>query len=120
RSALASDVITADPDNSEASALIIGALVHWGELLGVVQVVQGKRVTVQFDRGDTMTFNSDSGVITRVQFQAGSEVRRVSDGSIGVVLEEVSGQVYPTWKVAFPGAFANVAEVGVRPAIIND
>lgn len=116
---MAGEVITAEPYGG-AAALIIGALVQWGELLGVVQAVEAKRVTVRFDRGDTMTFNADSGVITRVGFQAGSQVRRISDGSIGVVLEEVSGQVYPTWKVAFPGAFANVAEVGVRPAIIND
>ena len=36
------------------------------------------------------------------------------------MLDQVSAGDYPTWKVAFAGSKRTVAEIGLRPAILDD
>ena len=106
-------------------AIVIGSLVTWGphDKLGVVQSIQtdgdGDTAEVGFDDGSSMFFKREAGVLQRVRFTAGDQVMR-SDGQVGVVLASVSAGDYPTWKVAFPAEVTNVAEIGLRPAILDD
>jgi len=102
------------------SAIPIGALVRWSEQYGVVEALQGNRVTVRFDSNEVMDFSRDANVVTRVPLTAGSQVTRRTDGTVGVVTKQVPGGLYPTWTVAFPGVVTNVAEQGLRLATITD
>ena len=108
-----------------AQDIVIGALVTWGphEKLGVVQGIQtdgdGDMAEVGFDDGSHMFFKTEAGVLQRVRLAAGDQIMR-SDGQVGVVLAPVSAGDYPTWKVAFAAEVTNVAEIGLRPAILDD
>ena len=110
---------------TESLDIVAGALVTWGPhaKLGVVQSIEtdgdGSVAEVGFDDGDRMLFKTEAGVLERVRFAAGTQVMR-SDGQVGVVLEQVSAGDYPTWKVAFAGEVTNIAEIGLRPAVIDD
>ena len=105
--------------------MLLGALVSWGphEQVGVVQGIQvdgdGEMVEVGFDDGTHKYFKTEANVVHRIRLQPGDQVMR-PDGQLGVVLEPVTSDEYPTWKVAFAGGVSNVAEIGLRPAIIGD
>lgn len=104
-----------------ASGIVVGALVYWGPTnqIGVVQTIEGRRVTVRFDTGEERHFAADSGVLKRHRFKSADLVQRI-DGTVGVLLEEVLDQSVPTWKVWFGESMVNVAEMGLRPAIPSD
>lgn len=110
---------------SIADEIVTGALVTWGphEQLGVVHKIEvdgdGAAAEVGFDDGSHMIFKTEAGVLRRFRLAAGDQVMR-GDGQVGVVLEQVSAGDYPTWKVAFAGEVTNIAEIGLRPAIIDD
>jgi SNF2 family DNA or RNA helicase len=109
----------------QESGVLLGALVSWGphEQIGVVQGIQvdgdGEMVDVGFDDGTHKYFKTEAGVIQRIRLQPGDQVMR-PDGQLGVVLESVTTDEYPTWKVAFAAGVSNVAEIGLRPAVIDD
>jgi len=108
-----------------AEDIVTGALVTWGphEQLGVVHKIDvdgdGGAADVAFDDGSHMVIKINAGVLRRFRLAAGDQVMR-GDGQVGVVLEQVSAGDYPTWRVAFAGDVTNVAEIGLRPAIIDD
>jgi len=101
------------------SNVVPGALVRWSDQYGVVQTLQGNNATVRFDSGESMIFNQRAGAIKRVQFVTGTQVMRRSDSALGVIVAELPGGANPTWTVVFPGAIVNVAEMGLRPAVIQ-
>jgi superfamily II DNA or RNA helicase len=101
-------------------SIVAGSLVRWLEQVGVVEAVADNRVDVRFDSGNTQSFAKDSDVVKRLHLAPGTQVSRVGSPTVGVVLEEIPGDGYPTWRVAFPGTVANVAEMGLRLAAIGD
>ena len=104
----------------ETTDIVAGALVEWQKQVGVVESVDGKVVRVRFDSGAVMNFNRIAGALKRILFTQGMQVRRVADGNIGVILAEAASGGYPTWRAAFPGSVVNIAEMGLRPAIVGD
>jgi ATP-dependent helicase HepA len=104
---------------------VLGALVAWGphEQLGVIQGLQidgdGQVAEIGFDDGSTKFIKTEAGVLQRVGFAVGDQVMR-DKGHVGVILKQVTADNYPTWKVSFPGEVTNVAEIGLRPAVIQD
>ena len=99
-----------------------GGRVRWaaGSLDGYVERIEGQRAYVVFDDGTERTFSIDSGVLDSTPFGIGDQVMR-ADGGIGVVVGIVPSHTYPTVKVAFAGeASSNVAEMALRPAILDD
>ena len=65
-------------------------------------------------------FNLRSGVLEESPFAVGDHVVR-GDGVIGVVIEEIPAERYPTVKVAFAnGITTNAVEMSLRPAMIGD
>ena len=118
----AARVIVSDDHDRQAAAagLPTGALVRWNDIVGVVDIVQGKQLHVKFDDGAVRLFVSDAHVLQRIELTPGSLVARSGDPTIGVVIERVQSAGYPTWKVQFPTSLANVAEMGLRPAVFSD
>ncbi len=91
--------------------LPVGSLVRWssapGSPLGVVQDVDGPRLSVRFDGEDEpKVFNARSGALERVEF-AGM-VRRHSTGSIGM-LQSLTTTTPPRWQVVLDGRVVTVA-----------
>lgn len=107
-------------NEGDGKNLVLGALVVWSEQYGVIELVEGPRVTVRFDSGEKMAFVASSGQLRRWVATPGTQVTRLADNSAGVVLESVPSAAYPTWKVGLPGATVNVAEMGLRPAAVGD
>jgi SNF2 family DNA or RNA helicase len=105
--------------------IVLGALVMWGphDQLGVVQSLQsdgdGTTAEIGFDDGSMKLIKTEAGVLKRVRLSIGDQVMR-DNGQVGVILESVTAGDYPTWKVAFPGEVTSVAELGIRPAVIQD
>jgi ATP-dependent helicase HepA len=104
----------------EIAGIVPGALVQWNEKIGVVEALSGNRADVRFDSGEAQTFTTQSKVLKRYPFEIGSQVCRVTDQLVGVIVGTTPGDGYPTWKVSFPGASVNIAESGLRPAVIDD
>ena len=99
-----------------------GGRVHWpaGGMDGYVSKLDGNIAHVVFDEGPEHTFNLGSGVLEAAPFSVGDHVVR-GDGVIGVVIEEIPAEQYPTVKVAFAnGITTNAVEMTLRPAMIND
>ena len=99
-----------------------GGRVHWpaGGLNGYVSRIEGKTAHVTFDEGPEHLFNVGSGVLEATPFSVGDLVTR-SDGLLGVVIERVPAETYPTVKVAFAnGIVSNAVEMTLRPAILDD
>jgi hypothetical protein len=107
-------------NNTPTADIVLGALVEWSQKYGVVQSMQEGNATVRFDDGDTITFKCKAGAVQRVLFAAGSQVMRRTDNALGVVTAQLPGRDNPTWAVVFSTTTANVAEMGLRPAVISD
>jgi ATP-dependent helicase HepA len=109
-----------EPADQETAHFPIGALVTWNGLIGVIDLIQARQLTVKFDDGTTMAFAAESAVLDRVVLAPGMTVTRPGDPTSGVVLEAVASAGYPTWRVQFPTSRASVAEMGLRPAVFKD
>lgn len=104
-----------------AGSLPVGALVRWGERLGVVKSTEYRRIKVDFDNGDSLNFAATGNTLERVGFAPGSQVTRRGEPNIGVVLVAAAASAYPTWIVSFPGGPPiSVVEMGLRPAVVSD
>lgn len=91
-----------------------------GSLSGYVANVDGQRVDVVFDDGSERTFSLSASVLEPTPFSSGDHVMR-GDGTVGVVLESVSSESFPTVKVAFAdGVTSNAVEMTLRPATLDD
>ena len=89
-------------------------------MAGYVYQIEGQWANVVFDNGSEMTFNLNAGVLTATPFSVGALVMR-GDGVVGVVVENVPTQTYPTLKVAFAdGTSRNAVEMTLRPATLDD
>jgi ATP-dependent helicase HepA len=115
-----SSAILETKDRGAEGSMPVGALVRWNDQLGVVDRIDRKQVTVKFDNGSAQAFSADARVLVRVNFSPGAQVTRMGDPVVGVVLEGIAGNGYPTWKVSFPSGLANVSEMGLRPAVLTD
>lgn len=101
--------------------LPVGALVRWGERLGVIEWTDGRQIKVRFDGGEVLKFSVSGNTLERVGFGPGAQVTRRGDETIGVVLTAAAASGYPTWIVSFPGgAPTSVVESGLRPAVVSD
>ena len=99
-----------------------GCRVYWiaGKLHGCLDRIDGDRAHVVFDNGQDHTFKIDAGAIERFSFELGSHVSR-SDGTLGVVIGKLDGQVFPTWKVSWAdGTTSRAVEMTLRPATTRD
>ena len=99
-----------------------GGRIRWaaGALDGYVSRIEGNWAHAVFDDGTEHTFSIDAGVLEATPFSPGDQVMR-GDGMVGVVLENVKSQSYPTVRVAFAdGMSSNVAEMTLRPATLDD
>lgn len=97
-----------------------GSLVTWNGLVGVVDSVNGRELSVKFDGGARRVFTADSGVLERLLLKPGAAVTRAGDSTMGVLIESVPTTGFPTWRVQFPSSLASVAEMGLRPALYKD
>ncbi len=105
---------------SAGTSIVPGALVQWKEKFAVVETLSANRIEVRFDSGEAQTFTVQSGVLQRYPFEIGAQVCRVTDQVVGVIIAPLPGNGFPTWKVSFPGSLVNIAESGLRPAVIDD
>ena len=99
-----------------------GGRVRWaaGSLDGYVSRIEGQRAYVVFDNGTEQTFSIDADVLEPMPFSVGDPVMR-GDGVVGVVIENVPTETYPTLKVMFAdGTLSNAVEMTLRPATLND
>ena len=99
-----------------------GGRVRWaaGALDGYVSRIGDQRAYVVFDSGAEQTFSIDAGVLEATPFAVGDRVMR-GDGVVGVIIEDVPSQTYPTLKVAFAdGTLSNAVEMTLRPATLDD
>jgi SNF2 family DNA or RNA helicase len=101
----------------------IGVLVRWpasaAQQLGVISKHDGRRVTVEFDDGQSRMFSLDAAPLERVELK-GQVVRR-STTEAGFIVEGPNGTP-PVWKVAFLGAGGafrtkSVPEADLRPYV---
>ncbi len=104
----------------DQASIVGGSLVEWNGQLGVIQSVDGNRLSVRFDSGENQYFTRQSGVLQRVQFEPGSQVQMIGDPQVGVVLGAVPESHVPLWRVAFPGRVTTSPESSLRPAVIVD
>ena len=98
-----------------------GGRVHWpaGGLDGYVDRIEGQRAYVVFDDGSEQIFSLTAGVLEATPFNVGDRVMR--GGVVGVVIEKVPDQTYPTLKVAFAdGTVSNAVEMTLRHATLDD
>ena len=105
-----------------AISIRVGGRVRWGAggLDGYVDRIEGQTAHVVFDDGSDQLFSLKAGVLEATPFGIGARVMR-ADGTVGVVLEEVPSQDYPTLKVAFAdGSLSNAVELTLRPATLDD
>ncbi len=104
---------------------VLGALVRWGprEQLGVIEGLQGDgdgdAAEIGFDDGTKKIIKTEAGVLERVRLAVGDRVVR-DGGPPGVIIGQGSSGDYPTWEVSFPEGISNVAEIGLRPALVQD
>jgi len=116
------EIQTTSPDGSD---FVLGALVRWGphEQLGVIEALQsdgdGDAAEIGFDDGSKKIIKTEAGVLERVRLAVGDRVVR-DGGAPGVIIGQVSTGDYPTWEVSFPEGISNVAEIGLRPALVQD
>ena len=99
-----------------------GARVRWGtgDLDGYVNRIDGARAHVVFDDGTEQLFSLEAGVLEEKPFLIGDRVMR-ADGVVGVVIEQLQSQTYPTVKVVFAdGTSSNAVEMTLRPATLDD
>ena len=99
-----------------------GGRVHWpaGSMDGYVSRIERNTAHVTFDEGPEHMFNLGSGVLEAAPFAVGDRVVR-GDGVIGVVIEKIPAENYPTVKVAFAnGIVTNAVEMTLRPAMLDD
>ena len=100
----------------------VGGRVHWpaGRLDGYVSQIEGQRAHVAFDDGSEQVFSLNAGVLEATPFEVGDLVMR-GDDVVGVVIEKVPSQSYPTLRVAFSnGTISNAVEMTLRPATLDD
>ena len=100
----------------------MGGRVRWaaGSLDGYVGRIEGKRAYVVFDDGSEQIFSLDAGVLEENPLVMGDRVMR-ADGVVGVVIEQVQTQTYPTVKVVFAdGTSSNAVEMTLRPATLDN
>ena len=99
-----------------------GGRVRWaaGKLDGYVDRIEGRIAHVIFDNGEELTFSIRAGALEVMPFAVGEMVMR-GDGVVGVVVENVPSQTYPTVKVRFEdGTLRNAVEMTLRPATLDD
>ena len=100
----------------------MGGRIRWaaGSQDGYIGRIEGKRAYVVFDDGSEQIFSLDAGVLEEKPFVMGDRVMR-ADGVVGVVIEQVQPQTYPTVKVVFAdGTSSNAVEMTLRPATLDD
>ena len=100
----------------------MGGRIRWaaGSQDGYIGRIEGRRAYVVFDDGSEQIFSLDAGVLEEKPFVMGDRVMR-ADGVVGVVIEQVQTQTYPTVKVVFAdGTSSNAVEMTLRPATLDD
>ena len=100
----------------------MGGRIRWaaGSQDGYIGRIEGRRAYVVFDDGSEQIFSLDAGVLEEKPFVMGDRVMR-ADGVVGVVIEQVQTQTYPTVKVVFAdGTSSSAVEMALRPATLDD
>jgi ATP-dependent helicase HepA len=107
------------------SALKRHHLVRWpeadGSPYGVIIGVEGTRVEVRFDDGQTLTFAADGEALERVALEKGTPVTMPATGKTGTVadvLESKGLRFYELTTTA--GTPQHVPESGLRPLVLSD
>ena len=101
--------------------LVAKNLVRWKDLYGTVTDVDGTRVSVRFDGGESRQFAYPSDVLVRIVLPNGQHVQVASTGEIGVVQAQLEARGIMLYRVGLPsGQSPTIVEDDIRPAVLTD
>src|SRR3954451_17745349 len=101
--------------------LVAKNLVRWKAQYGTVTHVDGTRVSVRFDDGESRQFAYPSDVLVRIVLPNGQHVQAASPGEVGVVQAQLEARGIMLYKVGLPsGQSPTIVEDDIRPAVLTD